>query len=608
MFLYYNWRVKTMKLQLLMLSMVFVLFHGVAQSVFNPGEIYRDYTYDKGRFGVCGENVSYQTDICAQNNPPVVKRLNTDDLKSAVRAEVYVSIWGGHPGTSEQRFRVNGKEWKTIPQPGNTPETVWCYYRTLFATLPAEIPLSWLSPGSNKFEFTGSRQICNDFGWPFFWVYSFTVRIYYKSGKQHPTGKITSPQSGGTIGNNATLTATAGSANSTIKQVDFIGYYTDFDWEGDGTFLDWHYQYMDGVLTRHIGSATESPYTVPWDTSWLPDQSQPVRIIARIVDENNMCYITDAVNVSLSRTHSVKIFSSNDVPENFSVRTGQRKGCHFNIDSLDSAVSARLILHSWSAMHPGETNDMGINDVQVSDCFGAEHNYSFDTFDLPLNILKTGSNTFYIHSDTHEHAAEVLWPGPAVVVYYSTNTGQSGTTIKSKDVPHADTRDMPKTRGRKSEASYRINCGASKKYEEENGNIWEADHPSVKKEGWKESGGSCVDRGNIKISGTSIPAIYQTEKYGRMNYIFNAENGTYGVALYFAETYATWSRVRIFDVYIQGKKVLDKIDVFKETGGRNIALVKEFSDIEVRNGRLNIEFKAVAEEPEINGIEIYRQR
>ena len=49
--------------------------------------------------------------------------------------------------------------------------------------------------------------------------------------------------------------------------------------------------------------------------------------------------------------------------------------------------------------------------------------------------------------------------------------------------------------------------------------------------------------------------------------------------------------------------ILNHLDIFKETGGRDIALVKPFF-ITVSNGKLTIIFTKQVQQPEINGIEI----
>ena len=60
----------------------------------------------------------------------------------------------------------------------------------------------------------------------------------------------------------------------------------------------------------------------------------------------------------------------------------------------------------------------------------------------------------------------------------------------------------------------------------------------------------------------------------------------------------------LLDVCLNGKVVLKGLDVFKEAGGPNKPLVREFKGVEVTGGKLVIGFTADVQNPEINGIEI----
>lgn len=120
-------------------------------------------------------------------------------------------------------------------------------------------------------------------------------------------------------------------------------------------------------------------------------------------------------------------------------------------------------------------------------------------------------------------------------------------------------------------------------------------------------GGQTVNRGAIPIANTDNPWLYRTERYGMSGYVFSVPNGNYQVDLDFAETYSviTGPGQRVFSVAVQGKR-LNHLDIFKEAGGRDIALVKQFF-VAVSNGQLTITFTKEVQEPEINGIEILQQ-
>jgi len=346
---------------------------------------------------------------------PVATSLVLDDLAGAVKAEITIAYWGGHIGTSAQRFRVNGGPWIMLPQPKGTPTNPEWYYRTLLASTPVEIPLSQLRSGENIITFSASKQTRYGFDWSFFWVYSYTVRVYYCEDKAHPTGEITSPATGDRIGDRPTVAASArGPAG--IRQVDFVAKCEDFNYEGDGEFNRWHYVLPYGRIGRHVGTAKDAPYRVTWDNLWVPDQDT-IEIAARVVGNDGLIFMTPAVTVGLARPdRRVAMYKPYDVPECFGVRVGDLKSCSIGgVNDLNSAVSARLFLSTWSGAH---AEVIGLNGMKLVDRVGLVHNYSFNPVPVPVNLLVEGTNAFYLFSSLDEHPAEVNWPGPVLFVEY----------------------------------------------------------------------------------------------------------------------------------------------------------------------------------------------
>jgi len=404
-----------------MISVFLSLAYCAACAGPEPGDIFREFTYNYNK--TSGRSFSELDPECKRDFPVgdsfrnkkrMVPRELDIDLAGAIKAEMSVEYWGGHIGTSEQKFKANGHDWIYIPQPQGTPNEPEVYYRTVLgASVP--IPLEQLKHGVNAFQFTCGRQIRYGFDWGMFWVYSFTVRVYYDSTKPHPTGRIVSPASGDAIGDSPELAAEASGA---IRQVDFIGHYEDFDWEGDGVYRQWHYQTRYGIIHKHIGASAAAPHKVTWNTDWIPDQDQPIRIMAKITDENGTCAMTPAVdNISLVREgRSVRMYKSYEVPESFGVRMGKRMTCKIDVPKdLSNATDARLVLSTWSADHAEE---IGLNDRMLVERIGVVHDYSYDAIPVPLEIIKRGVNIFHIFSNTERHAAEVNWPGPVLMIEF----------------------------------------------------------------------------------------------------------------------------------------------------------------------------------------------
>ncbi|NJD01208.1 MAG: hypothetical protein FIA99_01100 [Ruminiclostridium sp.] len=386
-----------------------------------PGEIFKEYTYDGKVFGVLDAYASFlpSSDEIRMREPPgMSKFIMIDDLEDAVSAEVIIEYWGGHTGTTGQTFKINGNDLMDIPQPVNTETEPQCYYRTVLGTPPVKIPLGFLKTGNNQFQFFAGKQIERlNFKFGLYWVYSFTVRVYYSIHKLHPVGEI------GIEYNDCEscfpkLSVRMQNSGCEVKSADFLGFYEDFDWRGMGNFEQWQYQYRYGKLDKHIGTVFAGPLDILWDTTWIPDQNKPVRVCARITDAGGMSYMTNELSFELCRKNrSVRIFKAADVPEAFGSRIGQKKICKIIVDDLKNAKSAHIAVSTWSAAHADE---IGLNDIKLVGNVGLVHDYSYDRIPVSLDIVKQGVNTFYVYSETEHHAAEINWPGPALIVEYET--------------------------------------------------------------------------------------------------------------------------------------------------------------------------------------------
>jgi hypothetical protein len=143
----------------------------------------------------------------------------------------------------------------------------------------------------------------------------------------------------------------------------------------------------------------------------------------------------------------------------------------------------------------------------------------------------------------------------------------------------------------------RIDSGASASYTDGAGNVWAADTGFI--------GGQTSDHGNISIGNTSDPHIYQTERYKLTGYSLAVANGSYTVKLHFMENFYTSAGKRIFNVNVEGTPI-NNIDVFAETGGTRIALIKT-ATVTVSDNQLNLGFTASSGETMIDGIEVIPQ-
>ncbi|RLA53991.1 MAG: hypothetical protein DRQ65_05675, partial [Gammaproteobacteria bacterium] len=328
--------------------------------------------------------------------PNPVLNLTVSDLQGAIKAVAVIDVWGGHVGTVGKQFRLNGNNWIDIPSISNTPTNPECY--THQYSIEVEVPLADLAQGTNSLEGTSGGQTCYNFGWGQWGWYGFILRVYYDPGqKTAPTGAITSPAAGATIGENSVFVADAASGVG-INRVEFVGYYYDFDVDGNGVFTDWQQSYhrlrgeSSMKLRNHIGTATVAPFTVNWDNSWIPDQpADGIEVVARIRDSEGLWVVTDRVSgLTLSRPGiNVEMYRPTDVPEKFWVRAGQTKSSEFVIPAghdLANAESAWLHAATWNGIsgqaEPGEDHWTRVNGW-TTPRFGENHFYSFDLVDIP---------------------------------------------------------------------------------------------------------------------------------------------------------------------------------------------------------------------------------
>ncbi|OWY20548.1 choice-of-anchor D domain [Sphingobacteriales bacterium UPWRP_1] len=114
------------------------------------------------------------------------------------------------------------------------------------------------------------------------------------------------------------------------------------------------------------------------------------------------------------------------------------------------------------------------------------------------------------------------------------------------------------------------------------------------------------------IANTTDDLLYQSERYGWANELaYNIPvplAGTYSVKLHFAEIFWTASNQRKFDVNIEGGPAeLTNFDIIAQAGGPNTAIVKQFDNISVTDGILNIQFTAVLNAAKVSAIEVLGQ-
>jgi hypothetical protein len=105
------------------------------------------------------------------------------------------------------------------------------------------------------------------------------------------------------------------------------------------------------------------------------------------------------------------------------------------------------------------------------------------------------------------------------------------------------------------------------------------------------------------IAGTADDRLYQSERYGNFSYTIPVANGDYLVTLKFAETY--WWQVgqRVFNVSLEGKVALSKLDIVAKVGPK--AAYDVTIPVTVTDGVLSIGFQSVVNNAKVSGMVVY---
>jgi hypothetical protein len=115
-------------------------------------------------------------------------------------------------------------------------------------------------------------------------------------------------------------------------------------------------------------------------------------------------------------------------------------------------------------------------------------------------------------------------------------------------------------------------------------------------------GGSIEVFADRTIDGTKEAPVYQSQRTGLKSYCLPTSNGTRAVILKFCELVHSEKGKRVFTVKIQGKPVLENLDIFAEAG-RGKALDKRIDGVRVTDGWLVIEFETKVGGPCLAGVQ-----
>ena len=125
------------------------------------------------------------------------------------------------------------------------------------------------------------------------------------------------------------------------------------------------------------------------------------------------------------------------------------------------------------------------------------------------------------------------------------------------------------------------------------------------------AGGNASTSGaTIDLSAVSNPAplaVYQAERWGPSTYSFTGltAGSSYTVRLHFAEYYWSAPGQRVFNVLLNGTKVLSNFDIIARAGGASRALVEQFAVAADGTGTITVALQNGAfDQAKISGVEI----
>jgi hypothetical protein len=253
--------------------------------------------------------------------------------------------------------------------------------------------------------------------WPQNIIYGVIIRIYYNPEIADFKPVVQGIVEDGLLQENQKLELSE--KNASIFKVDYIGHYTDINWEGDGIYDQWHYHFFRGQVVHNIGSSNMYPFDVIWNTGWIPDQTN-IKVAARVTSNTGLIYFTEPLEgLKPDRDYSVELCIPFDQPKNWVTRAGEFTS-KFELKTDPANIeSARAYWVSWS---PCYSNGVFINDQKIFDreplC------YECRAHEVELqdpSVLKKGTNIIKtlkepLHDGQMVHGMEVQWPGIMVKI------------------------------------------------------------------------------------------------------------------------------------------------------------------------------------------------
>jgi hypothetical protein len=124
--------------------------------------------------------------------------------------------------------------------------------------------------------------------------------------------------------------------------------------------------------------------------------------------------------------------------------------------------------------------------------------------------------------------------------------------------------------------------------------------------GWSGATTHAID--TSRVTNPAPQAVYQTSRVGNFMYTVTglSPSTNYTVRLHFSETFWNAAGKRVFNATINGRSVLANFDIFKDSGGENVADIQSSTQPSDASGALKIIFSTVTDNATVAGIEVLR--
>jgi Malectin domain len=116
--------------------------------------------------------------------------------------------------------------------------------------------------------------------------------------------------------------------------------------------------------------------------------------------------------------------------------------------------------------------------------------------------------------------------------------------------------------------------------------------------------GGRTHRTTAAIADTTADTLYQSERYGDMSYRLALPNGLYQLRLKFAEIYWGAKGKRIFNVLLNGTRIITNLDIYAKVG-KNRAYDMEVP-VTVTNGQVVLQFQSIVNYAKISAIALQK--